>query len=66
MDIAKVVTSLGATDVSVRPSGDNDFIIRSSELSNTQEVSAVSGLSFNGAYSVKEKEFDAVGPDTWR
>ena len=62
MDIAKVVTSLGATDVSVRPSGDNDFIIRSSELSNTQEVSAVSGLSFNGAYSVKEKEFDAVGP----
>ena len=62
VDIGKAITAVGATDVSVRPSGENDFIIRSSEMSNTQEVEAVLGLSFENKYSVKEKEFDAVGP----
>ena len=61
-DIQNVVSSVGATDVSVRPSGDNDFIIRSSQISNTQEVLAIAGLSFGGKYVVSEKEFDSVGP----
>ncbi len=61
-DITKVVTAIGTTDVSVRPSGSNDFIIRSSELSNAQEVLAIGNLSFAGKYAVSEKEFDSVGP----
>lgn len=61
-DIAQAVTAAGATDVSVRPSGANDFIIQSSQISDPQEVLAIAGLSFGGTYSVSEKQFDSVGP----
>ena len=61
-DISSVVSSAGATDVSVRPSGENDFIIRSSQISDGEEAQVLSGLSESGKYSVSEKEFDSVGP----
>jgi len=61
-DIASAVSSVGATDVSVRPSGTNDFIIQSSEISDPQEAQSLTALSFAGKYSVSEKEFDSVGP----
>jgi len=61
-DIEKTVTTAGATDVSVRPSSDDDFIIRSSQISDPQKSQILSGLSFGGKYIVSEKEFDSVGP----
>lgn len=61
-DIASAMTTVGMTDISVRPSGANDFIIRSSQISDAQETLAIAGLSFTGKYQVSEKEFDSVGP----
>ena len=47
---------------SVRPSGENGFIIRVRELSDAEHASLREALSFTGKSPVTEVRFDSIGP----
>lgn len=59
--IKESVTSIGITEVSVRPAGENEFIIRIPEITNDQKSAIMTSLAKNGN-APQEKEFNAVGP----
>jgi len=63
LDLAK--SSLASLDIggySLRPSGDNNFILRARELTPTEKTEVVRNLSQDGTREVKEERFNSVGP----
>jgi len=52
--------SLGA--FSLRPSGDNNFILRAKELTPAEKDTVEKALSNNNALKIKEERFNSVGP----
>ncbi len=50
------------THTSVRPSGENGYILRLRELSQVEHTALLSALSFGGKSPVIEVRFDSVGP----
>lgn len=55
------ITALNLGGFSVRPSGDNDYIIRTKQLSQTDSNALISALSVNGATPNVERE-TTIGP----
>lgn len=55
------ITTLNFGGFSVRPSGDNDYIIRTKQLSQTESNSLISALSVNGATPSVERQ-TTIGP----
>lgn len=52
--------SLGA--FSLRPSGENNFILRARELTPAEKTTVEKALSGSGALKIKEERFNSVGP----
>ncbi|MEI8328236.1 MAG: protein translocase subunit SecF [Candidatus Taylorbacteria bacterium] len=63
-EVATVSAELRVIDpaVSIRISGNDDFIIRMKDLDQTEKASVMSALSLNGAASTTVKAFDSIGP----
>ena len=63
-DVSAVTTGLIAVDptVSVRLSGDTDFVVRMKDLSQADKATVMNVLSLNGAASTSVKAFDSIGP----
>ena len=63
-EVSAVTRGLIAIDpaVSVRLSGDTDFIVRMKDLDQTQKAAVMSVLSLNGTASTTVKAFDSIGP----
>jgi preprotein translocase subunit SecF len=63
-DVSAVTTGLIAVDptVSVRLSGDTDFVVRMKDLSQADKATVMNVLSLNGAASTTVKAFDSIGP----
>jgi preprotein translocase subunit SecF len=63
-DVSAVTPQLIAIDptVSVRLSGDSDFIVRMKDLSQADKATVMNVLSLNGAASTTVKAFDSIGP----
>ena len=67
-DQATVSTALTAIDptASIRPSvtsgGEQEFIVRMKEVSQTEKVAVMSALSLDGAATTTVKTFDSIGP----
>lgn len=56
------VGSLSLGNVSLRPSGEANLVMRSKELSLEDKQSVLSALSQNGSVEIKEERFNSVGP----
>ncbi len=63
LDTARsLVGSLSLGNVSLRPSGEANLVMRSKELSLEDKQSVLSALSQNGSVEIKEERFNSVGP----
>ncbi len=63
-DQAKVVLALSTIDsaVSVRQSGDNEYIVRMKAINENEHAVVTKALSLDGSASPVEKTFDSIGP----
>jgi preprotein translocase subunit SecF len=63
-DVAEVRTALQSLDVSesIRPTGDDGFIIRMRNISEEEHASVLSILSQSESVRLEEKRFDSIGP----
>lgn len=59
-----VIASLSAIDpaVSVRPSGDSEFIVRMKAVDQTEKAAVMTALSLGGSATSTIKTFDSIGP----
>lgn len=59
-----LVTSLSAIDraVSVRPSGNDGYIVRMKEVDQNEKTAVMEALSLKGTKNMVEKTFDSIGP----
>src|SRR5258708_4031167 len=60
--VERNLSSLGLTDVSVRPTGTNGFIVRTPFLAESARESLTVALSDKAKYPVKIDQFDSIGP----
>lgn len=56
------LTNLGVIEQSVRPSGDNEYIIRAHEMPAGARASLGEALSFNGTYKANITQLTEIGP----
>ena len=56
------LANLKLTELSVRPTGDDGFIVRTPFLSDVEHQALLSALSQDGKVAVTEKQFTAIGP----
>jgi preprotein translocase subunit SecF len=63
-DQSAVTSALSAIDpdVSVRPSGTDEFVVRMKAIDESAKPAVASALSLNGTASSTEKSFDSIGP----
>jgi preprotein translocase subunit SecF len=63
-DQISLQTSLGSIDpaVSVRPSGQDGYIVRMKEVSQDEKAKVMSAISRNNEIKIIEKTFDSIGP----
>jgi len=54
--------SLSLGSYSLQPSGNQNYILRTRELTQEEKNSIVSTLSGDGSYEVKEERFNTIGP----
>jgi preprotein translocase subunit SecF len=54
------ILNLGA--YSVRPAGDNEYIIRMRHIQDSERQNVLSALSSGGSTKIDEKQFDDIGP----
>ncbi len=65
-DIEKVLREISDLEFSTSPTGDLGIIIRTSELSESQHQSLLSGLTNKFPSGFEERSFDSVGPTVGR
>ena len=61
-DVQKTVTHVTGTEPSVRPIGDNGYLIRTRSLSEPEHQVLLKALSNDAKTPVDEKRFDSIGP----
>ena len=63
-DQTQVVLALSAIDpaVSVRQSGDNEYIVRMKAIDENEHAAVTKALSLDGSIQSVEKTFDSIGP----
>lgn len=63
LEIAKnSLEGLNIGSFSLRPSGDNNYVLRARELTAVEKTSVVKNLSQDGTLDIKEERFNSVGP----
>jgi preprotein translocase subunit SecF len=61
-EVASALTTSGIADPSVRPTGENGYLIRTPFLTPEEYTAAKSALSMNGKARFDEKEYTSIGP----
>ncbi len=61
-EVKQKISTLSIGEYSLRPSGDNSYVLRTKELKNEEKNAAIKALSLNGLVSVKEDRFNTTGP----
>ncbi|MDO8591122.1 MAG: protein translocase subunit SecF [bacterium] len=61
-DVNATLSSAGFAGFSVRPTGDNGFIIRTLHLEESQRQALVGALEEGGKRPLEQKRFDSIGP----
>ena len=61
-DVDSVVQALNFGSVSVQPTGDLGYILKSRDLSEAEHATLLQALSLNGKNTVEEKSFNSIGP----
>ncbi len=61
-DLIKPLEELNLGSISVQPTGDLGYIVKSQYLSDPQHDSVLKVLSENNKFSMEEKGFNAIGP----
>lgn len=56
------LSALNLGNFSLRPSGDNRYVLRAREISPAEKTQTLSALSQNGTLEIKEERFNSVGP----
>ncbi len=56
------IKALDIKQVLIQPAGDNEYIIKTRDLSETEHQTLLKSLSFNGKYPAVEKSFTSIGP----
>ncbi len=56
------LNKLSLGDYSIRPAGENSFIIRMREVSESEKSQVLSAVSLGGKNKIEEKRFDSIGP----
>jgi len=60
--VQEKINTLGLGGYSVRPSGDNLFVVRTRELNPTEKTALLSALSNDGVTLPKEERSNSIGP----
>jgi preprotein translocase subunit SecF len=60
--LTESLNQLGLKDMSIRASGDHDYIIRSDTLSSTQRTNLPAALAIGDKYPVTVSQLDEIGP----
>ncbi len=64
-EISMIQNSIKALDVNqalIQPTGENDYIIKTRDLNQSEHEMIFESLSLGGKYSVSEKSFNSIGP----
>ncbi|MEK7088300.1 MAG: protein translocase subunit SecF, partial [Patescibacteria group bacterium] len=61
-EIEKNLEKLNLGEHSIRPVGENGYLLRARELVETERVTLLKALSFDNTNKITEERFDSVGP----
>ena len=61
-EIEKNLEKLNLGEHSIRPVGENGYLLRARELVETERVTLLKALSFDNTKKITEERFDSVGP----
>jgi preprotein translocase subunit SecF len=61
-DVERRLSNLPIGTFSLRPSGDNGYILRTRDLSEEERVAVIDALSLNGARTLSVERFNSIGP----
>ena len=61
-EIEKNLEKLNLGEHSIRPVGENGYLLRTRELAETERVSLLKALTFDGTQKITEERFDSIGP----
>jgi len=64
--VKKAVEALRFDSTTVQPAGDNDIIVRTTTLSETEKDLLLGALSSKGTVQMTQKKFDSIGPTIGR
>ena len=65
-DLAKQLTALGFGDISLQPTGNLGYIVKSRDLSDAEHTLLLQTLSQGNLSSLTELSFDSIGPSVGR
>lgn len=60
--IENAIKTLGISQALIQPTGENDYLIKTRNLSESEHQTISTLLSFDGKYLVLEKSFTSIGP----
>lgn len=61
-EVKASLNTLGLSEYSLRPSGDKNFVLRTSEIDLPTKQKVVDVLSANGTHELTEERFNTIGP----
>lgn len=61
-ELQQKIAALSLGEYSLRPSGDNSYVLRTKELTNEKKNAAIKALSLDGKAPAKEDRFNTTGP----
>lgn len=61
-EIEKNLEKLNLGEHSIRPVGENGYLLRTRELAETERASLLKALTFDDAQKIIEERFDSIGP----
>lgn len=62
VEVKTSLESLSLGEISVQPSGSNEYILKTRDLTTEEHTSLLNLLSENGKYKLTEKSFTSIGP----
>lgn len=62
IEVKTSLESLSLGEISVQPSGSNEYILKTRDLTTEEHTSLLNLLSENGKYKLTEKSFTSIGP----
>ncbi|MDQ3245021.1 MAG: protein translocase subunit SecF [bacterium] len=65
-NISPAVETLGLGNVLIQPTGDKGYIVKTRDLTDVEHASLLKVLSIDGANTLKEVNFNSIGPSVGR